>query len=632
MNAAAAYASRTLGRFVPDEGPLDAPILVIGDVPWTQEANLGRPFAGQAGKQQDIWWREVGLERSKMRLINLYPYQPARNDVESVPIGELVPWISKLHERIAEMPGLRVIVTLGNYATFALTGKGQVKAAVRQVFSPGEATVIEKKAGISKLRGSVYRYRDLRGREIIVVPITHPSTVMCMQKWEKRTVRDWQRVARILRVGQVPIERRHIVSPDEWQVADFARMVEANAGDIAMATDIETWGSQLSCVGFALSPTESITIPLIGRAKDVMMPYVKRLCESAAPKILCNGMYDAYWLAWYGIWLANFTWDVQLMHHAIDPAESHSLDFLASIYCDDYRYWKDEGKDGEEVIRYSDELEALWVYNGLDCCYTRELLDCIYGDLYQQGLVDFYFRHYQALLDPLLRTSLHGFRVDKKAQKSWAKQLRGELEEIHGQLVAAAGEELFAEEERCALREPTTAEWQCLLVPDMNGKLPGVEVANPPIAKQISKEGRAALMTSGLTYMIGGQNAGKIRFKVRSTKKDFSKDKLIRFFYETLGLPKQFKLSKGVGGKKRTVSLDEGSIRKMTAKWPDKIGNWGNLLLAYREKKKELDYLKGSYDGDGRIRCSYKMLTEAGRLSSSTNPRRTGYNLQNIKR
>jgi len=227
-----------------------------------------------------------------------------------------------------------------------------------------------------------------------------------------------------------------------------------------------------------------------------------------------------------------------------------------------------------------------------------------------------------------VRTSLHGFRVDRKAQKKWAKQLRGELAGIHAELNAAAGEELFAMEERTALREPNAEEYNQLVEPEW------FELKEdwPPATKYINKEIRKAMIANGLTYMIGGQNAGKIRYKVRKLKKDFSKDKLMRFFYETLGLPKQFKLSKGVKGRKRSVSLDEGSIRKMTARWPMKIGNWGNLLLAYREKKKELDYLKGAWDSDGRMRCSYKMLTEAGRLASSKNPRGSGYNLQNIKR
>lgn len=622
--------TKTVGKYVPDEGLADAELIIVGESPWIQEANLGRPFVGMSGKLQDGWWREVGIDRQRVRIMNLYPFQPPRREIDSIDTATLIEWIGKLHQRIAALDGPKVIVPLGNYATFALTGKGQVRAAVRNAFTNEEVSASEKKAGISKLRGSVYRYVDSRSREMHVVPIIHPAAVLQMQKWEKRTVRDWQKVVRIASQGHQERQRRHIVNPDEWQVEQFVRMVEANAGEIAMAVDIETWGKTLSCVGFAISPEESITLPTTGREREVFLPYVKRLCEGKAAKILCGGWYDWYWLGWYGIWLNNYQWDVQLMHHAVDPAENHSLDFLASIYCEDYRYWKDEAKDAEEIVKYAYNLEALYVYNGLDCCYTRELLDILYRDLQSNNLVEFYFRHYQTMLEPLVRTMLHGMRVDKKAQKKWAGQLRKELKAIHGELNEAAGEELFAEEERTELRGPGNDEWKLLILPEWYEESKG---KYPPDAKYINREARQRLIDErGLTYMIGGLNAGKIRYKVRKVKKDFSKEKLLRFFYETLGLPKQFKLRKGKKGKSRSVSLDEGAIRKMTAKWPQKIENYGNLLLAYREKKKELDYLKGSYDSDGRIRCSYKLLTEAGRLASSGNPRGTGYNLQNIKR
>ena len=95
-------------------------------------------------------------------------------------------------------------------------------------------------------------------------------------------------------------------------------------------------------------------------------------------------------------------------------------------------------------------------------------------------------------------------------------------------------------------------------------------------------------------------------------------------------MPEKRKFRKGKG--ESTVSLDEGVIRELTAKYPNKIGNWGNLLLAYREKKKEADYLRGAWDKDGRIRCSYGLNTEAGRMKSSKNPMGKGFNLQNIKR
>ena len=621
------------GKFVSPEGPENARIIVIGESPWKQEGYEERPFAGQSGKLQDRWWRDLGIRRGELRIDNLYPRVPPGREIESLSPSIIVEAIRDLQQRISRLPGPVVIAALGNYVSFALTGKGKVKAEVRNAFSLTDSSITEaeKKAGITKLRGSIYSYRDLNGRDIKVIPIIHPAAVLQTQGWEKRTFQDWKRVLFESVSGESnrPI-RNHIVDPMEWQVREFTEFVEKNYKDVILSLDIETWGNQLSCCGFAISPWESLTIPLIGKQKEVFLPYIKRLCECSAPKVLQNGLYDWYWLAWDGIWINNFLWDTSLMHHAIDPIESHSLDFLASIYCPWYQYWKDEAKDAEEVIKYAFDLEALWMYNGMDCCYTRELFDLIYADLQRNGLVEFYFQHYQRMLEPLMRTMLHGIRVDKEKQKGYRKLLKIEMEEIHKELNKAAGEELFATERKTGLRDVTEEEMRLLLI---EGEIVYNDKTGAPKERCIDREARQKLIDEKeFKYIIGGKNAGKMQYWKESIKKDFSGDKLLKFFYETLGLPMQYKVRKGKKGKSKSVSLDEGSIRKMTAKYPGKIGNWGNLVLAHREKKKESDYLKGVWDADGRVRCSYGLLTEAGRLKSSKNPRGTGANLQNIKR
>ena len=316
------------------------------------------------------------------------------------------------------------------------------------------------------------------------------------------------------------------------------------------------------------------------------------------------------------------------MHHALDAADSHSLDYLASVYT--YQpYWKDEAKDAEEVVKYAKDLDALWVYNGLDCCLTYEIWQRLYEELVREGMVEFYLKHYAGLLGPLLRMMWHGVRVDKKRQKDWGEKLKKDMVKIREELEAEAGENLFATEKVSILREPSNEEWDMLLTKkDLTMEDYGKEGA--PKAKFIDKEAREELRGRGCTYFVGGQKAGKIKEFREKDKKGFSPSKLKRFFYGTLGLPEQKKYRKGTG--KSSVSLDEGAIRKLTARFPNRIKNYGNLLIAYREKEREGNYLKGAWDKDGRIRCSYKMTTEAGRLASSKNPKGTGFNMQNIKR
>lgn len=619
------------GTYVPSEGPVDARIVILGESPWVNEVSAGHPFAGMSGNLLRKWHVPLGLDREKMRLMNLYPWRPPAREIASVPTEGIVKAIAGVHDRIAQLEDPFVIVPMGNYATFALTGKGKVRADVRNEFIGFDTkiTEAEKKAGITQLRGGIYPYRDLNGRVIKVIPTIHPAAVMQMQKWEKRSIADWARIKRESAFREIRrVNRRHIVRPSQDEIAAFYAQVVNGGSDVRLAIDIETWGKTISCVGFAMTAAESITLPTAGKDKD-NLAWVRGICESAAQKVLCNGLYDWYWLNSVGIRLNNFIWDVQLMHHALDPVENHSLDFLASIYIDDYTYWKDEAKEAEEIVKYARDLDALYVYNGLDCCYTRELVDVLEFKLRYDNLLDFYHRHYGAMIEPLLLTMRHGIRVDVEKQKKAAKQLRAELKEIHAALNEIAGEELFACEKKTALREPTVDEWVALCGRKVECDLFGEKVI--PKAKEIDRDARNAMKERGLTYMMSGKNAGMVRYEVMKVKKDFSNVKLMKLFYEKLKLPKQFALRKGKKGKSKSVSLADAALRTLMFKF-EKAREPGRLLLEYREKKKELDYLRGSYDKDGRMRCSYKMLTNAGRLSSAKNPMRTGYNLQNLKR
>lgn len=596
------------------EGPLNARIIVIAEFPWKSEMVVGRPLAGAGGHKWAEWLLKAGLRREDIRIENLYPYKPPTREIDSVSSDELIYWIRDLHRRMLDWQNPVVVVPMGNYATFALIGRGKVRANVSNAFKSMQInqTEADKKAGITALRGSIYSCQDGKGRQFKVIPTLPPNDVSQMPKWNNRTLCDWQRIAVESNfAGNHQIVREHIIDPTEDQVKQYVNQVRDGAG-LKLATDIETWGKALSCVGFSLDPSQSITIPTHTKAASLtFLPHIKTLCESPNEKILCNGMFDAYWLDHYKIQLNNFKWSVDCMHHALDPMESHSLAFLASIYTRQI-YWKDEAKDAEEIQKYAKNMQALWTYNGLDCCVTAELQPILERELIKEGLLDFYLHHYAAMFEPLIRMSRHGVRVDIQAQKAWAIHLKQEMLNIKQELESGAGESLFAQTKQTLLRPATE---------DELGLLFG---AQEPLKKNIDK-----IEAKKLGYIQTGPNAGKVRYAINKDKKSFSTKKLMKFFYGTLGLPIQKKRRKALG--EFTDALDEGAIRKLNYRYPGKIKNFGYLLLSYREKAKELDYLKGAWDPDGRIRCYYKLLTKAGRLASSRNPMRTGYNLQNLK-
>lgn len=600
---------------VPPKGPIHAKIVGIGEAPGETEIALGQPFVGASGNLLNFWLGAVGLSRFDIRLDNILPFRPPANKIEAIPAATIAHHARELYQRIAELDDPFVLVPMGNYATYLLTGKGKVKASLLKEMAEVEvtATEAEKKAGITKLRGSLYTYTDLRGRTMKVIPTIHPAWFIHKGgfnlKKQGRAICDWRKIK--LEAQTRDIHRRyrtHFIEPAPYEVGQYVEFILRNP-HLPLAVDIETWGKSLTCVGFSHDQDYSITVPTHTKEmRELNLGHVLRLCGSPNEKILQNGLYDAYWLEEYGIKLKNYVWDLLCMHHAINPADEHSLDYLSSIYLPEHRYWKDEAKDAEELVKYAKDLDAVWSYNGLDCTSTRELFDYLLEELSSWGALDFYFKHYQQMYEPLLRVMRHGVAVDAKKMSKWSKKLLIECDGLREKLKEMAGEELYATDEKSFFRDPTPEEIRLLWPDGDHSQKPEAEVRKQLRYVMTKKQVRA--------YEV-------------VLKKDFSDKKLKDFLQKKLKLPKRFKRT--AAG--RSETLDEATLRnflsfKKYAHAHEPIV----AILEHRSKKKEAVDMRAKWDKDKRMRCTYKLNTEAGRLASSKNPLGKGRNLQNQKR
>jgi len=239
---------------VPAEGPRSARIVFFGESPWKTEAALGRPFVGAAGNLQRRWWKKVGLRREEIWIDNVYPFLPP----EPAPPGK------------GKVPA-RIYKALGQKMT---------------------QTDAERRAGITKLRGSIYEYTDLNGRKIKVIPTIHPSGVQQHPAWEARTIKDWQRIKEEAQTHELRLPKRQLViDPTYKDVVDFIQHCQAHPETI-IAIDIETWGRTLSCVGFADSPTHAIVLQTSPkRCLERWLPWIKAICALPNVKVLQNGLY-----------------------------------------------------------------------------------------------------------------------------------------------------------------------------------------------------------------------------------------------------------------------------------------------------------------------------------------------------
>jgi uracil-DNA glycosylase family protein len=112
------------------EGPLDAPIMFVGEQPGDQEDLTGRPFVGPAGQLFNAALEKAGIDRSTIYVTNAVKHfkfvQRGRRRMHSKPdAGEIEAcrwWIG--HERELIRPPLTV--ALGATAARSLFGKTMV--------------------------------------------------------------------------------------------------------------------------------------------------------------------------------------------------------------------------------------------------------------------------------------------------------------------------------------------------------------------------------------------------------------------------------------------------------------------------------------------------------------------------
>ena len=132
-------------------GDPNADLMFVGEGPGAQEDLQGLPFVGRSGQLLDrLMLEEMGLTRESCYIANVVKCRPPENrDPKPDEISECRPWL----ETQIDLIGPKVIVTLGNFSSKLL---------------------LDTNEGITKLRGSVYPYRD----GVVVVPTFHPAAVL----------------------------------------------------------------------------------------------------------------------------------------------------------------------------------------------------------------------------------------------------------------------------------------------------------------------------------------------------------------------------------------------------------------------------------------------------------------------
>lgn len=179
-------------------------------------------------------------------------------------------------------------------------------------------------------------------------------------------------------------------------VSEVAELATDAKNSILIGMDVETTGvgkgALISCSGYSLLQPDgnilSWTVPFLNPfsgngcyweddAFVSVLNTLRSLHGNSVPKVMQNGSYDTHYYIKYRMPVRNWILDTAVAFHSIWPEIPKRIDFICSVGCDHYRYWKDEGKaDAKDDFKTGalphtkNGWDKYLRYNSFDCHYT----------------------------------------------------------------------------------------------------------------------------------------------------------------------------------------------------------------------------------------------------------------------
>lgn len=357
--------------------------MVVSDYPLQNEIDRDIPYSGASNLELLNSLAKAGIMQREINATYLSFERPTVENYDfcksfakhKATIGSALSWYQLEHQkdcyveetlwtafqqlleeiRLAEP---KIVIVSGKWSFFFLTGLFTLSKTM------GSGKGDKPLGGLSKYRASVCKASSsLELPEVILYPVLPPVTKHRMPElapimaWDslkagdifkklqsnERTINDYLNPGYNLILGTTfPL------------VSDYLTGIESilREGVINLSVDIETRHNTIDCIGLGYKKGEAICIPFSTLSSPVFWTEDEELeIVSRISKILSdenchivgqNFSYDAQFL--WKFWLGKFhaTFDTMIGNHVLYNKMKKSLDILASVYCEDYIYWKDD--------------------------------------------------------------------------------------------------------------------------------------------------------------------------------------------------------------------------------------------------------------------------------------------------
>lgn len=282
------------------EGPIPAPLMLVGEAPGKQEDITGRPFAmyGRSGEELTGIIHKLGLPRDTIYISNIVKCRPP-NNADPKP-ADIEACAGQFLQREIDKVQPKVIGTVGGIATRYFLGK----------------VSLERVHGIPFEREDGYT----------VVPLYHPAAGLRNPQTMLRCHQDFNALAEVLRGVR---SSQHLTdsypNPDYALRTDPMQVSAYLVGNQYVFVDTETVYNKPWSIQLSVSPGTAIVVMADDRRSlEAIQSY---LCVSGVTTIVHNVLFDAEVMHQMGIHPSKFI-DTMIMAYLLQ-SEPQGLKDLA---------------------------------------------------------------------------------------------------------------------------------------------------------------------------------------------------------------------------------------------------------------------------------------------------------------
>tara|TARA_B100000131_G_scaffold321531_1_gene372506 strand:+ start:2601 stop:5027 length:2427 start_codon:yes stop_codon:yes gene_type:complete len=398
-------------------GDINSEIAIICEAPGENEANMKMPLVGGAGRLLWDLLRPYNITRTNCYVTNvckrkvaLSTKTEARNPVKK---PELEHWEGLLEWELDQLPNLKYVVLLGNFALKAVLNEDK----------------------ITLWRGSVIDAVVGRKRRPVKAVVNYnPAMILRNMDLEPVYKFDLAKLDLVLRNKFVPHKITEHINPTAGEALSWIHMMHHS--DKPIAFDIEVLSNETACIGFANDAHEGYCINFRDRGSNrftleeeckIYRAIQELFLNPESRFVTQNGNFDCYWLGYKDrLNVPNIWFDTLLGHHTLYPRMPHNLGFLTSQYTT-HPYYKDEGSAWKE----GGDIDQFWRYNVKDCAITYAVHEKIHKELASQNMEDFFFNHVMRLTPHLVKMTVNGIKADTYLKDKIVKSIEVDVDKLN---------------------------------------------------------------------------------------------------------------------------------------------------------------------------------------------------------